>query len=249
MQRLVGVRVASKGLRAAGITAAALVTVLLLAFLLTAATATQLTDRLAAATGAATALLALVAGTSAVQNAQLISAAREQARESSELVEAAAQQAEASTAQSKATLALVDEARADREFEYRPLLTFVVSSQGSVGGRPYRHLTVTNIGRGPAISAAIATHDFVDQGHLFGSSDMFDLGPGASRAFEVYDQVGASGQAFRRLIDDLHEPTLAIGFMDVVGNRYRVATSAGFRRPVETRHHDSPQQLDWAAWT
>ncbi|HLX33803.1 MAG TPA: hypothetical protein VKR30_01025 [Candidatus Limnocylindrales bacterium] len=224
--------------------------VLLLAgFAYTGLTAPQLGDRLAAATGAATTVLALVAGATAAQNFLLIAAARQQASESRDLVAAALEQAAASDAQAKGTMALVEEARLDREYEFRPLLTLDITERGTVGARPFRRLIASNIGRGPALNVAVATHDFVGGTHVFGSSGLFDLGPGARRELEIYDEAGAAGQTFRRLVDGLPEPSVAVGFVDLTGNKYRVALVDGFRRPLETRRRDDPQVLDWAAWT
>src|SRR5258708_707110 len=78
---------------------AALIVALLAAFGWTIVLATDLSDRLAAATGAATTALAAVAVVTIWQNLRLVAAAREEARAAHELVAAANNQAESSSAQ------------------------------------------------------------------------------------------------------------------------------------------------------
>jgi hypothetical protein len=95
----------------------------------------------------------------AVASHQLALAANEQTEVSRELAEASRKQAAASDTQAAATLALVEEARADRELEFRPFLTLHVHKRGDHGGRQYIEVVVANVGRGPALLTALAYHE------------------------------------------------------------------------------------------
>lgn len=192
------------------------------------------------------------------------SAAREQARASRDLVAAAIDQAtasraqadasqrlaEAATMQAKAAIELVEETRVDRQLEFQPYLTAEIRQQGDHGGRQYVQIVVANIGRGPALHAGVAYHEFLGEaaGHVFGSSPFFDMGPGESDSFTIYLDTGAVAQAFRRLTDDVTAPAVAVAFEDVVGNRYRWASGGGFRREPDFWPRGDQAQPDWARW-
>lgn len=125
-----------------------------------------------------------------------------------------------------------------------------IRQRGDHGGRQYVEVVVANIGRGPALHAGVSYHEFPGEavGHLFGSSPLFDLGPGESESFSIYLDAGAEAQAFRRVTDDLPDPAVAVGFEDIVGNRYRCASGRGFRREPDTWRRGDANQPDWARW-
>jgi hypothetical protein len=84
--------------------------------------------------------------------------------------------------------------------------------------------------------------------HLYGSSELFELGAGGSASHVLYLDDRVSGQRYRRLTDGLSDPALAGACEDMVGNRYRWSSAGGFRQPPDVRRRGEPRQLDWAAW-
>lgn len=228
-------------------------------------------QRVAAATGAATIVLALIAIVSLRQNVKLLAVAvgqaedsRARAESSRQLALAAAEQAaasvqqalasemlaEAAGRQAEATLALVQEARLDRELEFQPVITVRVVTRSGQGGRQSVQVAIANVGRGTASQVALAYHEFADPGpgHLFGSESMVDFGPGESDSSEMSLGATASNQANRRLTDDLPEPALAAGFEDVLGNRYRWAATPSGHGRLEVWRPGAAAQPDWSRW-
>ncbi len=180
----------------------------------------------------------------------LVSAAIDQATASRAQAEASQHLAQAAAMQARAAVELVEETRVDRQLGFQPFVTAEVRQRGDHGGRQYVQVVVANIGRGPALHAAVAYHEFPDEaaGHLFGASPFFDMGPGESDSFTLYLDAGAAAQAFRRLVDDLPDPAVAVAFEDVVGNRYRWASGGGFRRQPDVWRRSDQVQPDWARW-
>ena len=224
------------GLAGAVVLAAAAVLLILLVSLWPDLSDPEASVHAAAVTGIATVLLAAVgigsvafAAAAVITSEGVIRAARETLDATRKLVVAADAEASAARDQAAAAVASLDEIRQDRELEFRPHVTVSVDL---VSDNVLFTLTVTNVGRGPALDCALCAASFVGQ-HQWASQSLFDLGPGASRRFE---QVRTSNgdQATRGLADDLAIPqdgfVVVVAYQDVLATRYRAVQGSRLHR-------------------
>lgn len=190
----------------------------------------------AAVTGIATVLLAAIgigsvifAAAAVITSEGAIRAARDTLDATRKLVVAAEAEALAARDQAAAAIASLDEIRQDRELEFRPHVTVSIDL---VTSNVEYQLTVTNVGRGPALDCALCAYAFVVE-HQWASQPIFDLGPGVSRRF-VQVRTSNADQATRGLTDDLTVPqdgfVVVVAYQDVLGTRYRAVQGSRLHR-------------------
>jgi hypothetical protein len=150
--------------------------------------------------------------------------------------------------------AAVAELQLSRELEYRPHLSIGIDpSEWQPGPPDVAHVTITNIGRGPALDCALGAEDYeAEQGHRRAAVGPFDLAVGAERTETIGLGTDGPSQRYRLLTDDIATegatPLIAVTYADLRGTRYRTWLVGG-TRSTEVFRRGAAADPEAPAWT